>query len=196
MAETDLTVPNQIWSVGEWLRWKLADSGRMMFIWVSEKAAFWTMVHLSPWGWWVLQNPCGGRRRMWSNGQTITKDPKLSGMHRVKNSRCANLERYVPDQNLMHLIFNGKPNGIRPPAHRPRRWGRGRYITSSYVPLFESHTTHQEPSSRDSPTSRGRVPYLRIVFPLRGRYLGMFVVQSRWDDVMNLKSIPIICIHT
>ena len=56
MAKTDRTIPNQIRTVGEWFRRKLADSGRMMFIWVAEKAAFSKIVHLLPWGWWVLRN--------------------------------------------------------------------------------------------------------------------------------------------
>ena len=51
-----------------------------------------------------------------TQGQTKVKYLKLTGMHKVENSRCANLEKYVPDPNLINLIFGGKPNGIRPPA--------------------------------------------------------------------------------
>ena len=54
---------------------------------------------------------------MGSDGQTIMEYPKLYGMHKVENSRCVNLENYVPDLNLMRLIFGGKPNGIRPPVN-------------------------------------------------------------------------------
>ncbi len=55
---------------------------------------------------------------MGSDGQTIMKHEKLSGMYRVENSRCANLENYVLDPKLMCLIFGRKSNGIRPPDDR------------------------------------------------------------------------------
>ena len=57
--------------------------------------------------WW---NVMGGA----TDGQTKVKYLKLNRMHKRENSRCANLVKYVPDPNLINLIFGGKPNGIRP----------------------------------------------------------------------------------
>ena len=52
-----------------------------------------------------------------SYGQTKMNFPKLTEIPIVQNSTCSNLEKNVPDRNLMHLIFGGNPNGIRPPGY-------------------------------------------------------------------------------
>ncbi len=54
---------------------------------------------------------------MGSYKQTKMNFPKLMEIPIVQNSSCSNLEKNVPDQNVMHLIFGGNPNGIRPPGY-------------------------------------------------------------------------------
>ena len=45
---------------------------------------------------------------------------ELSGMHRMKNSRYANLENNVLDGDLINLIFRGEANGMISPGNRLR----------------------------------------------------------------------------